>query len=254
VFGVVYACVFAATFGGSSVFGASAASASYAYAYQYLTVYKHVINNDGGNATAAQWLLHVKSAGSEVAGSPGPGSETGTTYSLAPGTYSVVESGGPSGYFFAGYSLDCNSSGVVSFSATDAYKSCKLTNNDGGPLRSPGYWKNHLNALAPLLPVSLGNYSVSSGSAAAGVFDAMTCGNSKSANAAGCLAGELLAAKLNVANGTSICIAQTISQADSLLVSIGYGGPGPYALTPAQRALAVSLANTLDRYNAGKGC
>ena len=43
-----------------------------------LKVIKHVVNNDGGTATAGAWSIHVKSGSSEVAGSPKPGSETAT--------------------------------------------------------------------------------------------------------------------------------------------------------------------------------
>ena len=240
---------------GSSLFGAGAASASYAYQDQYLTVFKHVINDDGGSATAGQWLLHVKSGGTEVAGSPAPGSETGTTYTLNPGTYDVTETGGPAGYFFAGYSLDCAPNGTVTISAGAASYSCKLTNNDLGPRRSAGFWKTHLDAVAPLLPVSLGNFQVTTTAIADSVFSATNCGNSKPASAVGCLAGQLLAAKLNIANGQSTCIAPTVANADALLVSIGYVGPtGTYTLTSAQRARAVQLAKALEGYNTQKSC
>ncbi len=82
------------------------------------------------------------------------------------------------------------------------------------------------------------------------VFNAMDCSNSSAQNAVGCLAGQLLAAELNVANGSNTCINATISQANSFLSSIGYKGPtGTYKLTSAQRATAVSLAGTLNTYN-----
>ena len=66
-----------------------------------------------------------------------------------------------------------------------------LTTNNATP-GSPGYWKNHRSALLPLLPISLGSYSVTTGSAASAVFAAMNCSNSHPSNAAGCLAGELV--------------------------------------------------------------
>ena len=82
------------------------------------------------------------------------------------------------------------------------------------------------------------------------VFNAMDCSNSSAQNAVGCLAGQLLAAELNVANGSNTCINATISQANSFLSSIGYKGPtGTYKLTSAQRATAVSLSGTLNTYN-----
>jgi hypothetical protein len=65
---------------------------------------------------------------------------------------------------------------------------------------------------------------------------------------ANCLAGHLLAAELDVANGSSPCINSTISAANSFLSSIGYGGVGNYTLTAAQKATALSLETTLDDY------
>jgi uncharacterized repeat protein (TIGR01451 family) len=96
-----------------------------------LIVKKHVINNDGGSAAASAWSLHVKSGDTEVATSPQTGSESGTSYSLDAGTYSVSESGGPSGYHFDGFSASC-AEGQITLAAGDN-KTCTLTNNDVGP-------------------------------------------------------------------------------------------------------------------------
>jgi hypothetical protein len=83
----------------------------------------------------------------------------------------------------------------------------------------------------------------------------MNCGSSKPSAAAGCLAGQLLAAKLNLAAGTDPCITQTVAQADALLRSIGYAGPsGAYKLSAEQRAEAIALKDALDIYNNGGGC
>ena len=95
----------------------------------YLTIIKHVVNDNGGSASASDWSIHVKSGSSEVTGSPQPGSEVGTTYTLLPGTYIASESGGPSGYTFTGFSGDCDSSGSVSV-VVGQTKSCTLTNDD----------------------------------------------------------------------------------------------------------------------------
>ena len=74
-------------------------------------------------------------------------------------------------------------------------------------------------------------------------------------NAVGCLTGQLLAAKLNVKNGASTCIAPTIASADTFLFSVGYTGPNAtYTLTAAQRAQAIELKDVLDKYNNGLGC
>ena len=62
-----------------------------------LHVIKHVINDDGGTEVAANFKLHIKTSGKDVAQSPAPGAESGTTYTLAAGTYVVSED------TFAGY-------------------------------------------------------------------------------------------------------------------------------------------------------
>jgi hypothetical protein len=108
---------------------------------------------------------------------------------------------------------------------------------------TPGYWKNHEAATTALLPQTLGGYTVSTFAQAVAVFDAMKC-----SDAVNCLAGHLLAAQLDVANGSSTCIAGTISDANTFLTSVGYAGPASYTITAAQRAQALSLEMTLDNY------
>ena len=135
---------------------------------------------------------------------------------------------------------------------------------------TPGYWKNHLAFdskhpeapyVAENLPLSLGNYSVVDTAAATAVWDAMNCGNAgnnatQNQNALGCLAGHLLATKLNVANGSSPCITATIAAADQFLKDRNYIGPsGNYTgITAEQRATAIALKTLLDTYNNGGGC
>jgi hypothetical protein len=128
---------------------------------------------------------------------------------------------------------------------------------------TPGYWKNHQTQLTALLPISLGNYVVDTYKKATAVFNAMNCSSSKPNDAIGCLAGHLLAAKLNVKNGSSSCIAPTIAKADAFLsgqvvngvTGINYTGPsGKYTLSTAQRNLAVTLKSALDTYNNNLGC
>jgi hypothetical protein len=108
---------------------------------------------------------------------------------------------------------------------------------------TPGFWKNHQAATTALLPQPLGNYTVSTFAQATAVFDAMKC-----SDAVNCLAGHLLAAELDVANGSSICITGVIFQANQFLINVGYTGPGSYTITDAQRAHALSLEQTLDNY------
>jgi hypothetical protein len=123
------------------------------------------------------------------------------------------------------------------------------------PALSAGYWKNHQTATTALLPQTLGGYSVTTFSQARAVFAAMNCSNSSTStqNAVGCLAAQLLAAELNVANNTSnACINSTLIAANQFLNSVAYTGPtGTYTLTSAQRSSAISLAGTLDNFNNG---
>ena len=93
----------------------------------------------------------------------------------------------------------------------------------------------------------------------------MNCSSSKPNDAVGCLAGHLLATKLNLANGSLACpsILQAVADADAFLKGlsvngvpgINYIGPsGSYTLSAAQRALAVSLKNKFDSYNNNVSC
>jgi len=119
---------------------------------------------------------------------------------------------------------------------------------------TPGYWKNHLSKAQ--LPQSLGSYTVDSYDKATAVYGGMNCSNVQDQNAIGCLAGHLLAAKLNVANGADGCIGPTIATADAFLKGIGYSGPtASYTtLTASQRSTAISLKTTLDQYNNNISC
>jgi hypothetical protein len=108
---------------------------------------------------------------------------------------------------------------------------------------TPGYWKNHEAATTALLPQSLGGYTVSTFTQAKAVFDAMKC-----SDAVNCLAGHLLAAQLDVANGSSICITGVIYQANQFLTKVGYAGPSNYTITASQRARAIGLEQELDNY------
>jgi hypothetical protein len=112
-----------------------------------------------------------------------------------------------------------------------------------GQRYTPGYWKNHGGATTPLLPQPLGKYSVTTFLEAQAVFDAMKC-----SDAVNCLAGHLLAAELDVANGSSICISGVIFQANALLKRVNYTGPGSYTITAKQRANAIALQTALDNY------
>ena len=158
---------------------------------------------------------------------------------------------------------------------------------------TPGYWKNHMansNSKGPFystdcknlskyggscstngpwtiqyLPKSLGNFPVSSIITAFQVFQGMNCSTTKDQDAIGCLAGHLLAAKLNLANGSAplACIVQAVVDADAFLQGqtvngvpgVTYTGPsGKYTLTAAQRTFVISLKTVFDKYNNGISC
>jgi Na+-transporting NADH:ubiquinone oxidoreductase subunit NqrA len=63
-----------------------------------------------------------------------------------------------------------------------------------------------------------------------------------------CLAGHLLAAQLDVANGSSICITGVIFQANQLLTKVGYAGPASYTISATRRGQPRSLEQELDNY------
>jgi len=97
----------------------------------FLHVIKNVINDNGGAATAAQFSLHVKQAGTDVSGSPAPGTAApGTMYALPPAAFTVNED------YHSGYtstiSGNCDASGSITLIAgTD--KTCTITNDDNAP-------------------------------------------------------------------------------------------------------------------------
>jgi hypothetical protein len=344
-----------------------------------LTVIKHVINDNGGSATASQFTMHIKQGGTDVSGkSPFAGAEAGTQRTLNVGSYVVSETDGPSGYA-ASISGACTSSGAVTLSPGDV-KTCTITNNDfaittsltalmgptgaklkvaqgtsvsdvatlvgvpanaGGTVNykvftdsncqtqlqdagtksvastniaeasgsvtfnqvgtyywmayysgngslgsqkskcgdevltvvtpsaplTPGYWKNHKPETTKLLPINLGNYVVDTFAKATAVFDNMNCSSSTDNGAIGCLAGHLLATKLNVKNLSSPCILPVVQKANSFLkgqsvthlgvtaTGVVYTGPAAtYTLSAAQRNIAIALKSAMDKYNNGGGC
>jgi len=90
-----------------------------------LIVIKHVINDNGGTAVAANFTMTVHDPGPNP--SPFPGAEaTGTTVTVDAGSYWVSESG-PSGYAKS-ESSDC--SGTIAAGQT---KTCTVTNDDIAP-------------------------------------------------------------------------------------------------------------------------
>ena len=97
-----------------------------------LTVIKHVINDNGGTLTAGSFKIRVKIGGVDVSGSPASGSESGTQYTLTPGTYKVSEDTPPSGYTRLSITGNCESDGTIILNSGDL-KTCTITNDDLPP-------------------------------------------------------------------------------------------------------------------------
>ena len=226
----------------------------------HLIVIKHVVNANGGKAKASSFTMKINGV-TATGGNTFPGAESpGTNKTVTPGSYTVTETG-PAGYI-ATPSADC--SGTIANGQT---KTCTIVNHDIAPRNTIGYWKNHRPQTTALLPQKLGNYTVSTFAQATAVFNATNCGSSTSQGAIGCLAGQLLAAELNLANFASPCIQPTVNKATSFLkggtvtaggttgTGVNYVGPsGTYTLTASGRTVATKLASALDGYNNNKSC
>ncbi len=90
----------------------------------------------GGDASASDFSIHVKNDGTDVGGSPQPGSSSGTTYgSLSAGSYVVSESGGPANYT-AAFSGGCDNNGNVAVAANQN-ATCTITNTYVPPVVTP---------------------------------------------------------------------------------------------------------------------
>src|SRR5439155_4298002 len=87
-----------------------------------LTVIKRVVNDSGGNAGAGDWTMTVNNNGTSLPSFTG--SAAGVTVTLAPGAYSVAESGGPAGY------TPTVSAGCGGTIASGEHKTCTITNDD----------------------------------------------------------------------------------------------------------------------------
>jgi prealbumin domain-containing protein len=226
----------------------------------HLIVIKHVVNVNGGKAKASQFTMQINGV-TASGGNSFPGAEPpGTNKIVTPGSYTVTETG-PAGY------IAVPSAGCAGTIALGETKTCTILNHDIAPRLTQGYWKNHQPQTTALLPQKLGNYVVGTFAQATAVFNGLNCSSSKPQDAIGCLAGQLLAAELNLANFASPCIQPTVNKANSFLKSgtvtvggttatgVNYVGPsGTYNLNANQRAVALKLAAALDAYNNNAGC
>ena len=96
-----------------------------------LTLVKEVVNDDGGDAVAADWALTANDGG-DGADLSGAGGDSGDVLANAP--YILGEAGGPAGYSTEGYS--CAGDGIVSSDADSvtlalgADVTCTIINDD----------------------------------------------------------------------------------------------------------------------------
>ncbi|TVT47512.1 hypothetical protein FNH05_19000 [Amycolatopsis rhizosphaerae] len=117
-----------------------------------------------------------------------------------------------------------------------------------------GYWATHEQATTALLPITLGtengqkSITVDTWAEASYIFPPSFSGNAS--NGINRLYAQLLAAKLNIANGASdTAVAGTIAAADAFLATHNSADWG--SLNVAERGMVNSWATTLDRYNNG---
>jgi len=172
-----------------------------------LIVKKHVVNDNGGTRTAADFMISV--IGSSASPSSFPGDESGTTVTLNAGTFSVDEVQLPG--YAKSFSGDC--SGAIAAGET---KTCTITNddvapsltlvktvtNDNGGTASATDWT--LSATGPT-PISGAGGATSDATFAAGEYtlSESTGPAGYTASAWSCVGGTQNGSKITVANGES---------------------------------------------------
>ena len=93
-----------------------------------LTVIKHVINDNGGDAVASDWTMDITGGGTLSTNNFAGAESPGTAVTVTPNTaYSVGESGGPSGYTGDGGDAGCSSLTGI---APGGSATCTITNDD----------------------------------------------------------------------------------------------------------------------------
>lgn len=133
-----------------------------------IRVIKHVVNDNGGTATADQFT--ISASGTNVSLTSFPGSETGTVISLNAGSYSIDES-----VMVAGYakSLSPDCSGTIGIGEN---RICTITNDDNQPKLTVTKVVENGNNANPL-QVSDFPLSVSSTTVVSGVQHGFNAGN-----------------------------------------------------------------------------
>lgn len=117
------------------------------------------------------------------------------------------------------------------------------------PRKGLGWWRNlsSVGELATSARIQLGGWNVDSSTKTAAVFAATDC--RRSTQALNCLAGHLLATKLNLASGSNArCITPTVSDANTQLIAANYAGPQNYPPV-SSRSNALLLKDYLEAYN-----
>lgn len=177
-----------------------------------------------------------------------------TTFQLAPNQSVVVEVGdllqetGVEGttaeleygetYYFTAFGLDENGNAASGLSATVSSTTTSSTNCT----YTQGYWKNHENAW-PVGSLVLGSVPYTAAELLL-ILDQEVVGNGLVS-----LAHQLIAAKLNIANGADPTAASAaIAAADALIGSLVVPPVGAGFLDPS---LTSALTQTLDDYNNG---
>ncbi|WP_291423983.1 hypothetical protein [Deinococcus sp.] len=118
--------------------------------------------------------------------------------------------------------------------------------------RTIGYWKNHPQQLAALLPVQLGKFGGSKSLLVDNVAQAtqLLTFKGNASNGIVKLYAQLLASKLGAFGGTDISsIQDTVTQADAFLAQ--HNAADWSGLSASQQAQVLSWMTTLDRYNNG---
>ena len=103
---------------------------AFEYVAPTLTVTTTVTNNDGGEDRPADFSVRVTAGGADVAGSPQPGSASGTSYTLAPGTFGVSADG--ANLYTVTVGGACAADGSVAIGENQAL-TCTITANDRAP-------------------------------------------------------------------------------------------------------------------------
>jgi hypothetical protein len=232
------------------------------------------IYNDSGPVTSLGYNLSSDAGVTNVNGGTGGLTATGDQTSKDPMLGPLQDNGGPTfthelltgspaidqGKNFSGSTTDQRGTG---FARTfDNPSIANATGGDGTDIGAfevqtlppcplgQGDWKNNPNAW-PVSSLTLGSQTYTKTELL--TILKMKVGSGPKADASLILADQLIAAKLNIANGSDPTpVSSTITHADSLLSAFG-GNKLPYKVKPSSATgqMMVNDANTLNSYNNG---